>query len=243
MRTDRFHCTDLSPGLVSLPPAESRHAASVLRVKAGREVILFDGKGREANAKVVRVSGREVQVEVETVVRHPFETYRRIALAVAMPRAHRQGFLIEKCTELGVETIWPVLAERSVTKPRKDAIGKWNRRAIEAAKQSGRKWVPVVERPETFEHWLERCDQFEAVAIANRGERTPLFGEFLETRPTARSVLVLVGPEGGWSDREVQLALDAGAVCVSLGEMILRTETAAVAACAVAVASGKRSDV
>lgn len=254
-----------------LSAEESHHAVAVLRAKPGQEVVLFDGAGREAVAWIVGIDRRLVRVDVRQPVQHPFELSSRITLAVAMTRPHRHAYLIEKCTELGVAAIWPIIAERSVGKgdpqasvpapvgnPRRlkskarparkrrtrmslpagvslsAGVDKWSRRAIEAAKQSGRSWVPTIATPQEFLESTDRIGEFDAASLTHPDPTLMPFDRFLASGPAGRSVLVWVGPEGGWSRAEHDRAVDAGAVLTTLGPTVLRTETAAVAVCAAA---------
>ena len=130
MQQPRLYCPDLCPGTLELPPEESRHLVSSLRASPGSEVVLFDGAGGEAAGVLQRVDRRRAQVVVGRVTRRPFELAHRLTLAVAMGRAHRQGYLVEKCTELGVAAIWPIVAARSVARPDKDAVARWSRRPV-----------------------------------------------------------------------------------------------------------------
>ena len=247
MSPRRLYCPDLKEGLNLLPPEESHHAVSSLRAKAGDEFVVFDGRGREARARVERVTRRQTQVVVERITERPFDLLHRITLAVAMTKAHRQGYLIEKCTELGAAAFWPILAERSVVRcelraPRltgrgadpSAAVDKWSRRAVEAAKQSARAWVPTVESPQTFARAIARIGEFSAAAIADPDSSATPFTDFLRNHGEGSTLLVFVGPEGGWSEGECRAAVGAGAVRIRLSPTILRSETAAVAVCAAA---------
>lgn len=225
-----------------LSPEESHHAIASLRAKVGHEVGLFDGAGGEGTGVIVGIERRCVFVDVTQVTHRPFELRHRITLAVATIRTHRQGYLIEKCTELGVAAIWPIAAERNVSRPDADAAEKWARRAIEAAKQSNRSWVPAISPPRTFWECLERVGDFDASSITHAHSTLLPFGTFLSTQPDGASVLVWIGPEGGWSDTERGLAVEAGAVATTLGPTVLRTETAAVAVCAAAAMQGVATD-
>jgi 16S rRNA (uracil1498-N3)-methyltransferase len=236
MRVYRLFCERLSVGEVLLSPEESHHALASLRAKPGAEVTLFDGAGAEGAGQISRVHRRQVCVNVTRLSTRPFELAHRITLAVAMAKAHRQGYLVEKCTELGVAAIWPIIALHSASKPRKaeTTVQKWSRRAIEAAKQSGRAWVPKVAAVQTLADSVKRVSDFSASALTVvDSSQTPL-GGFIASQAEGSSVLVWVGPEGGWSDDERDLALGAGATPTTLGPTTLRTETAAVAVCAAA---------
>ena len=234
MARHRLFCERLGKGVVTLAPEESHHALVALRGQQGQEVVLFDGAGAEALGVISRIEHHRVSVEVSTVTHRPFELAHRITLAVAMTKTHRQGYLIEKCTELGVAAIWPIIADRSVVKPRAGALGRWSRRAIEAAKQSGRAWVPAIAAPQAFAECLARIGEFDAASLTLPSPGLVTFSRFLAARRKNERVLVCVGPEGGWSDPERDQAIAAGAVPTSLAPTLLRTETAAVAVCAAA---------
>ncbi len=234
MRRHRLFCPDLQEGAVTLSPEESRHATASLRLSRGSEVVLFDGAGAQASGVITHIARQEITVEAARMTQHPFELRCKFTLGVAMGRVHRQGYVIEKCTELGVAAIWPILAERSTSRPQEAAVGNWSRRAVEAAKQSVRVWVPTIAAPMTLTDCLEKRNEFDTAAIADLTPSAGSLARFLEAHPLARSILILVGPEGGWSDTELEAAAAAGVVSCRLGPTVLRTETAAVAACAVA---------
>lgn len=234
MSLRRLYCPDLNEGLNPLPPEESHHAIASLRAQRGDEFTVFDGRGREASARVERVSRKQVHVVAERITERPFDLRHRITLAVAMTKAHRQGYLIEKCTELGVAAFWPILAERSIVRPASAAVDKWSRRAVEAAKQSGRAWVPTIEDPQTLAQALARINEFSAAAIADPDSSAATITVFLENHVEGSTLLIFVGPEGGWSQDECRAAKNAGVTPVRLSPTVLRSETAAVTVCAAA---------
>lgn len=249
MRRYRLFCSNLTAGTVLLSSEETRHALLSLRVKPGQEVTLFDGAGREAHGIVSRADAsdghrdrhRPLSVDVGTVICRPFELIHRVTLGVAMTKLPRQGYLIEKCTELGVDAIWPMTTDRSVAKTSDAAVERWRRRAVEAAKQSDRAWVPRILRPNPFAEVLARIGEFDAAGLADVSADTTI-ESFLAPQDTRKSALVLIGPEGGWSDVEREQAQEAGLTPIRLGPTILRTETAAVAVCAVAALLGRATD-
>lgn len=230
----RLYCSALTVGENTLNQEESHHATVTLRARQGAEVILFDGKGGEASGTIVRVHRRAMLVQADPMSHYPFELSRKITLAVAFPKAHRQGVLIEKCTELGVASICPIITQRSVVKPTTSSIDKWTRRAIEAAKQSNRTWVPQIESPQTFEQSLQHIEPYEAIVMLDIDPSLPSLHSLLLSCKVDSSILIFVGPEGGWTQEEREQAVDAGAVCSSIAPTVLRTETAAIAACAIA---------
>lgn len=244
MSTPRLFCPQMDAGEVTLSPEESHHVGHVLRLQPDDSIALFDGRGSEAQARLIRLEWGKAIVEVGRIRQRAFELRHRITLAVAMGRQHRQGYLVEKCTELGVAAIQPITAGRSVTKPGDHAVEKWSRRAIEAAKQSGRAWVPLIHSPVTVAEMVDRAVSFSAAFMADiggeavqRGERdgaVVAWSNVLARQPEGAELLVLVGPEGGWTEEERASAARAGVVAVGLSPTILRTETAAVAVCAAA---------
>ncbi len=233
MAERRFHCPDLNLGVLTLTEAEARHARTVLRLRVGQPVTLFDGQGRWAEAHVQSVGrdGVEVRVDrVETVSadHRPLP----MTLAAAMPKAARQDVLIEKCTELGAAAIWPVLTERSVVRPKAGRVEHWKRVAISAAKQSGRLTLPQIVSPMPFEQLVADAARFDVRLFGATGdEARPLLDRLAEyERPGM--ILIVIGPEGGLSQTEQDALVAAGAEPVSLGPFTLRTETAAIAAVA-----------
>jgi len=202
--------------------------------------MLFDGAGGEA-AGVVTGGGRlGLTVEVGEVVRHPPDSPIELTLAVAMGKSHRQSYVIEKCTELGVAAIWPMLTSRSVAKPGAPVVEKWTRRAIEAAKQSHRRWVPRIEPLRPLDDIIPLFSQFDMVAVADTSHEPADLDTALAGVATEASLLALVGPEGGWGADELGRIHEAGGIGVRLAPTILRTETAAVAICAAVALRGLR---
>lgn len=248
MGLHRFHCPGLEPGVNELPPEEAHHAAAALRLKPGDQIEVFDGAGLRASAVAESVTRRSVSVRVEQVEKVAFELRHRLTLAVAMSKAHRQGYLVEKCTELGVAAIWPIIANRSVTQPGDAAVEKWSRRAVEAAKQSGRCWVPTITSVASIDDALSRVREFplalfcdlasDSIPVSRVFMSSGVEGSQIDNRKSTieNSIIAFVGPEGGWSDDERHAAREAGLTSVSLSPTILRAETAAVALCAAVAA-------
>ena len=179
-----------------------------------------------------------VVVDVEQL-REPRTTERiRLTLAVAMPRKQRQSFLFEKCTELGVWAIWPMICEHSVVKPAPDRTIRWKRTTIEAAKQCERCRLPRVSDTQPYSATVARAREFDALVVASATPTSePLSGVLAGYRAKAAdsrpmSLMVWVGPEGGLSAEEEESAVAAGATRANLGDTVLRVETAAVAVAA-----------
>lgn len=216
-------------GIVELCDQESRHARLSRRLSAGDELVVFDGQGREAPATITVASRNTVEVAVGPVSRHPRPT-PALTLAVAMPKGPRQDFLIEKCTELGVAAIQPLLTERSVAGASDHKRDKWRRATIEAAKQSGQCWLPELLAPLPLDRFLQGLDKFDlaAAAILPRAGSARPFHDLLRAGSAPSTIVAFIGPEGGWSPAEAEALIAAGATAVSLGPNVLRIETAAI---------------
>lgn len=235
LRQHRFYHPNLTVGRHLLSVDEAHHARSVLRINAGEAVELFDGECGLAVGEVVVVSRSEVVVEVGEISWTTFAGAVRLTLATAMPRKQRQGFLFEKCTELGVWAFWPTIFDRSVVKPGEGSSDKWRRTVVESCKQCGRVWVPNVANPLPLADVVSGMDAFDVCAVAGFSESSrPLIEVIRDARVSddPLRVLVFIGPEGGMTEDEARMI---EAPIVTLGRHTLRIETACVAA---TVASG-----
>lgn len=228
----RLYCPALTTGVVSLSPEESHHAASVLRLAQGDRVVLFDGAGFEAEGEVESADRRQLRVSTKRIEQFPFDAPVRTTLAVALPKANRQAFLVEKCTELGVAAVWPLICDHAVVKAGVGGVERLRRRAIEAAKQCGRKWLPDIRPAMSFAACCQSWSEFDCVGMAHPGADDGGLCTLLRASPRPTRVLVMIGPEGGWSAAELDSAREGKAQLIGLGPTILRTETAALAACA-----------
>lgn len=206
--------------LVQLGGDQARRLGTVLRLKAGAEISVFDGLGRERRATIQDVRRGLVTLALGEPVEPLPELPVPVVLCAAFPRGGRGDWLVEKATELGVAALVPLEADRSVMLPGDGRIERWRRIAIEAAEQSGRATVP----PFTSEVPRDALP-----LVADLGaEATPHQVLATATAVAARSLALYVGPEGGWTPEERERHLMEGAIFVSLGPRPLRIETAAV---------------
>lgn len=236
MAVPRFFHPRFSEGSVSLSTEESAHARLSRRLRTRDEVELFDGAGCRARAVIVSVPrAGSVCVEV-TQVSEVARSDPRLILATALPKGARQDLLIEKCTEVGVDVVRPVLFQRAVVRPADAKQSKWRRTAIEAAKQCGRSWLPTFEPPVSFSEWMTNRDSDEMTYVAHRMPPGEVVANSLLTQlqhdTPAKAVCVVIGPEGGFTDSEIEAMQTAGIKAVSLGPNVLRIETAAIVATA-----------
>ena len=214
---------------------EAHHALHVLRLRGGEEVVVLDGEGQEVRC-AVRGHERDA-VHLEPITRRVMEPRKHaITLLQAIPKGRIIEDIIQKATELGVARIVPILSERVVTHldPESAATkaAKWQMVAVEAIKQCGNPWLPKVVAPMDPHDFVSRGESFELplVGCLEEGSRHPRvwFEEFQkEQKRRPRTLSIWVGPEGDFSSAEYQLIKQSGARPVTLGPLVLRTETAA----------------
>jgi 16S rRNA (uracil1498-N3)-methyltransferase len=204
---------------------EARHLSRVLRGQPGDEVVVFAGTGAEWPARIVRVARDEVELVLGAPRPDPSRSGPRLTLAVALPKGERQKWLVEKLTELGVDRLVPLVTTRGVAEATAAARARLERGVIEACKQCGRNTLMEIGEPRSVAEALAERPPGAAAIIAHPGGG-PLHPAVVGN---AEHVLALVGPEGGFTDAEVEAAERAGAVQASLGQHILRIETAAIA--------------
>jgi len=217
--TRRFYLEpgEFDDGEVRLGGARARRLVNVLRLRAGAELRVFDGLGGERVA-LVQDSGRaSATLTLGEAVQPLEEPPVAVTLVCAFPRGARGDWIVEKTTELGVARIVPLRAQRSVLAPGDSRLARWRRVAVEAAEQCGRAVVPEIggEPP-------GGALELVAAAAGVAGISQALDGV------TAAAVVLYVGPEGDWSDQELEAHRAAGRIAVSLGPRTLRVETAAV---------------
>jgi len=227
MTRRRFHAppTAFTQTTVTLTADEARHLRDVLRLKSGDEVYVFDGRGREFRCSVsnTKRDSAELQIDAEVDPAKP-ESQLQLNLCVALLKGEKFDLVVQKATELGVTTVTPLITRYADIhlRDQSDAtkrVARWQRIALEAAKQSGRAFVPEISLPVAFETALEGV----GVMFSERG------GEPFENLTGARAMTALVGSEGGWADEEIEAARARNFHVVTLGGRILRAETAAIA--------------
>jgi 16S rRNA (uracil1498-N3)-methyltransferase len=219
--------------VVSLDGDEGRHAADVRRLRVGEPLVLTDGHGArvEGTVTAVRRGGLDVSVSATRVEPAPDV---RFVVVQALARGGRDEVAVEAMTEVGVDEVVGWSASRCVAKWTDRTAGKWSSVATAAARQSRRTQWPNVSGPLTTEGVAARCRDADLVLVLHESADLPLTGV---TVPASGEVVVVVGPEGGVTDDEVATLTSAGAVAVRLGDTVLRSSTAGVAALSVVAAA------
>lgn len=235
MRLTRIHAVGpLATGeSIVLPETGGYHLARVLRLKEGAPLIVFDGSGGEYRAEITSTSGSEVRVRLGEFTAGAVPSPLRVTLVQGVSRGERMDWTLQKATELGVDSIVPVFAARSVVKlderQKQKKQEHWRAVVVSACEQCGRTDVPDMAAPETLREFLAR-PRGDGLRLVLRHTAT---GSLASLTQVPDNVELLIGPEGGLDDEEVASAEKAGFVPVRLGPRILRTETAAVVALSV----------
>lgn len=240
----RFYCPNLpQPRLTeracALDAEQTRHARKVLRLKAGDRVELFDGFGNVAPAVLSDYESGSAICRVSDLIHHE-PRKPRITVAAAVPKGSRSAEMVEQLSQAGADVWIPLSTDRSVVDPRDAKLERFARHAVESAKQCRRLFVMQVQQTQPFD------------AVVHQGADVTLFAEPEGLTPIdlparlgkAEHVLVLIGPEGGWTMREHDVAMAAGALPWRMGANVLRIETAAVAAVSILryLAGGKEPE-
>ncbi len=215
-----------------LPDATFRHAVQVLRLGVGEPLILFNGEGGEYAAQMSNVSKRSASVLIDSFSAMDTESPTHLTLVQAIIKPDKMDFALQKAVELGVNTIQPLITQRSVVRIGKEQVDKklqhWEGIVVAACEQSGRTRMPTVQAPLTLERWLET--PFVGTRLILALGDFPRINALPSDLPTP--IALLIGPEGGFTDEEVETCVQAGVMPVSLGPRILRAETASSAALA-----------
>jgi len=217
-----------SAEIITLDKIQSGHLFSVLRLNKNDRISVFDGKGHEFECEIVHPSRTATRLAVVGLIPPPAsESPLGLSLAVSLLKNDKFDFVVQKAVELGVKVLQPVWSTRSEVplKSSEKRVPRWEKIAVEASKQCGRATLMSISKPAAF-----------TGIVGSSGGTEVLFAESgggdLSTVEKANSLTAYVGPEGGWTDEELDAAARAGVALVTLGARILRAETAAVTAAA-----------
>ncbi|HUE90894.1 16S rRNA (uracil(1498)-N(3))-methyltransferase [Pseudomonas sp.] len=232
MRLSRFFIdAPLSVGQHELPEAQAHYIGRVLRHAAGDAVQLFDGSGQEYLGELIEVGKKSVRVELRESLLGMAESPLSIHLGQGLSRGERMDWAIQKATELGASQISPIVSARCEVRLKDERADKrmahWRQIAISACEQCGRSSLPRINPPITLEQWLEQVEADLKLVLHPVAEPWA-------SHPQPASLAMLIGPEGGLSEDEVQQAMARGFHAARLGPRVLRTETAPVVALSVA---------
>lgn len=223
--TRRYYLPNLprTGGLVSLPETEAHHAFKVMRVAVGDKVVLFDGCGNESAATITEIGRNLCSCTADQPKLVSRELNQSLHLAIALPKADRAKELVTRLTEIGATKVTPLVAERTQRPPTESSLEKLRRTVIEASKQCERNQLMEIGPTATSADFFQSA-QCGKCYVAHPCDRAiPI-----QCADFSADLVAAVGPEGGFTDQEVQLAIDHGFDPIHLGNRIYRVETAAV---------------
>lgn len=232
----RFYVDDCSlyDKSITITGEDVNHIKNVLRLHVGDEITIGDGQSKDYICNISEIATDYVLADIVDVQSNAAELPVRIVLFQGMPKSDKMELIIQKATELGVAEIVPVMTKRTVVKlePKKEAkkLERYNAIAMSAAKQSGRGVIPVVKDFMTFKQALTYAKELDMNMIPYENAKGIAYAkEVVASVSKCKSLGIFIGPEGGFAKEEVDLAMEMGAKCITLGNRILRTETAGLA--------------
>lgn len=231
----RFYCpTPLNLGAIIDFPSAAAHHVFVLRLEIGDAVEIFNGEGGSYIASLTSISKKNVQAEVKVFLPEEIELPFSLSLAQALPEGSKMEWIIEKAVELGVSAIQPLAAQRCVTRLSAERaekkIAHWQGIIEAATEQCGRKRVAHLSAPLDVNKWLGQQDLHKRILLSPRAEVS--LADWSRHHP-AQAITLMIGPEGGFNEAEEKFAIQQGALALSIGPRILRTETAGITAMSV----------
>lgn len=230
----RFYCPQplAVSTMVSLPEHIAHHI-HVLRLAPGETITLFNGEGGEYQATLSLIEKKRASAEIKTFSPREAELPYTIMLAQALPEGSKMDWIIEKAVELGVTAIQPLAAQRCVVRLNGERAAKkaehWQGIVVAAAEQSGRNRLPHLAGPTNLHEWLGQHCLHRRILLSPRADQS--LSDWARHHPH-QAVSLVIGPEGGFTDQEESAALAQGAIALSMGPRVLRTETAGLAALA-----------
>jgi len=231
---------NINNGTARISGSDAKHLKTVMRLGIGDEIRLIDGKGFDYLACIDAYDGADVLAKIIECKKSSAEPELKLTLLQAVPKGDKMDFIVQKCTELGICTIVPCITKRCITKLDEKKAGervtRWQRIALEAAKQSGRGVIPTVENVVSFEdavHNISKKIDSLFVIPWELEKSLSMKSVLQQNKGNVNSITFAIGPEGGFDIGEVDFACKNGAIPVSLGSRILRTETAGMVACTI----------
>jgi 16S rRNA (uracil1498-N3)-methyltransferase len=222
----RFHLPPDAWHHSTLTGDEARHLSQVLRMKVGESIMVFDGFGRRASARILEVSRDRVLLQLGEML-PVCATLPSITLAQAIPKGKNMDLIVQKSVELGISAIQPLVTRNTIVQPGDGKSEKWRRNALEACKQCGQDTLPLIADPLPFERWLSTQAGLPGLKlIASLAPGALALRETLRQHPGTSATTLLIGPEGDFTPQETAAALAAGFLPISLGSIVLRVETA-----------------
>ena len=231
-----IHSQDVMDGLVTIIDPLLSHLSKSLRTKPGGSLLFNDDQGHRYHTTVVQITKQSLQASIQRTEDPPHQTRPPIILAQALLKGEKMGWVVQKATELGITAIRPLMTERVILqlseKQEETHRARWMRIALEAAQQSERWTLPTISPMQTFQQFLDTPHAAPPIVMAERTGTQSLLTIPCVSEEPSTAVTVMIGPEGGWSARELDAAQAHHCLFASFGKEILRAETASLAAVA-----------
>ena len=223
--------SQIHPEHITITGPDVNHIRNVLRMKTGEQVLISNGEDRDYLCRLSRIDPDEVEAEIIREKEETTELPARVCLFQGLPKGDKMELIIQKAVELGAYQIIPVASKRAVVKLDKKKeeakLRRWNAISESAAKQSKRRIIPQIAPVMEFREALSAVSGFDLACIPYQCESgMEAVRKFVGQADAGQRIAVFIGPEGGFEEAEVEAAVQAGVVPVSLGKRILRTETA-----------------
>lgn len=206
------------------------HITKVLRLRKSDKLLICDGKGNEHICVIESFNKKEVLCTIEEKFENKTEPDIKISLFQALPKSQKMDLIVQKSVEIGVCNIYTVITKRVVadigSKDISNKIERWKRISIEAAKQSNRGMIPMVNEPIDFKKAIEELKKMDIAFVPYENEKSVGFKNILSKKDNIKNVGIFIGPEGGFEEEEINICIENGIYPVTLGPRILRTETA-----------------
>jgi len=217
---------------------EAKHIISVCRHKIGDVIFVVDGKGKKYEVEISSVDKNKVEGQILSSTEDENEPDVYVCLAQSIGKGTKMDWVVEKGTEIGVSCFIPLLTERTKVKIESEEkervkIKRWKRKALSSMKQSLRSRLPEVRKITSFEELLSHVKDYDLTLFGSLEKEAKKLRHIAELKKSLKKILLIVGPEAGFTDSELKKLSDAGAVPVDLGKRRLRTETAGIVFCAV----------
>lgn len=228
---------NIKDGFIEIFSDEAKHILNVMRMEIGDTLTICDGQSNDYLCRICETGKNCLKAKIEETTKSESEPKTKITLYQGLPKSDKMELIIQKCVEIGVCRIVPVITERAVVKIEKGAkedkkTERWQKIAESAAKQSGRGIIPAVERPMKFKDAIEEAVKNGEAIIPYENEKDRGLKEFVKNSK-AENIGIFIGPEGGFDKKEIEFAVENGVMSVTLGKRILRTETAGIVTSAI----------
>ncbi len=220
--------TQFDEDIVTVVGSEHHHLRNVLRLGLGETIRIIDGVGTVCSATTNKIETELTVAKIEKLEYHD-RTTPSITLFQGLPKHDKMELILQKTTELGVTQIVPTITERSLQKPSKNRLERWQRIMLSATKQCGRAWIPELNKIQTLQDCLSAIHTYDCALIFWEKEPERHIQSVLRKNPEVNSIALIVGAEGGFTDNEAKDIIEKGCISVKIGSTILRTETAAIA--------------